>query len=162
MRSPKACIQTITLLTATLLLLVNTAAATAPATGAKKKTTTKTTAKKPSTAHSRSAKSSRTRKSRQAWRSRQTKPESARVKEIQAALIEAHYLDGKPTGVWDARSKGAMQKFQGDNGWQTKRIPDSRALIKLGLGPDRTNLLNPDTAFLAPPEPASRDASPHE
>jgi hypothetical protein len=28
-----------------------------------------------------------------------------------------------------------MQKMQGDNGWQTKITPDSRALIKLGLGP---------------------------
>jgi hypothetical protein len=28
-----------------------------------------------------------------------------------------------------------MQKFQSDNGWQTKLIPDSRAIIKLGLGP---------------------------
>jgi hypothetical protein len=30
-----------------------------------------------------------------------------------------------------------MQKFQGDNGWQTKITPDSRALIKLGLGPQQ-------------------------
>ena len=29
-----------------------------------------------------------------------------------------------------------MQKLQADNGWQTKMIPDSRALIKLGLGPN--------------------------
>ncbi len=28
-----------------------------------------------------------------------------------------------------------MQKFQADNGWQTKITPDARALIKLGLGP---------------------------
>jgi hypothetical protein len=28
-----------------------------------------------------------------------------------------------------------MQKFQADHGWQTKLTPDSRALIKLGLGP---------------------------
>jgi hypothetical protein len=30
-----------------------------------------------------------------------------------------------------------MQKYQADNGWQTKLVPDSRAIIKLGLGPDR-------------------------
>ncbi len=30
-----------------------------------------------------------------------------------------------------------MQKFQEDNGWQTKLIPDSRAIIKLGLGPSQ-------------------------
>ncbi len=29
----------------------------------------------------------------------------------------------------------AMQKLQADNGWQTKLVPDSRAIIKLGLGP---------------------------
>jgi hypothetical protein len=28
-----------------------------------------------------------------------------------------------------------MQKVQSDNGWQTRITPDSRALIKLGLGP---------------------------
>jgi hypothetical protein len=28
-----------------------------------------------------------------------------------------------------------MQKLQAENGWQSKITPDSRALIKLGLGP---------------------------
>jgi hypothetical protein len=28
-----------------------------------------------------------------------------------------------------------MEKLQADNGWQTKLVPDSRAIIKLGLGP---------------------------
>jgi hypothetical protein len=27
-----------------------------------------------------------------------------------------------------------MEKLQADNGWQTKLVPDSRAIIKLGLG----------------------------
>lgn len=58
-----------------------------------------------------------------------------RVTEIQQALIGAHYLQGEPTGTWDASSQAAMQKFQSANGWQTKITPDSRALIKLGLGP---------------------------
>jgi hypothetical protein len=43
-----------------------------------------------------------------------------------------------------------MEKFQADNGWQTKKVPDSRAIIKLGLGPDRADLINPDTAFVMP------------
>ena len=30
-----------------------------------------------------------------------------------------------------------MSKFQSDQGWQTKLTPDSRALIKLGLGPSQ-------------------------
>lgn len=58
----------------------------------------------------------------------------ARASAIQAALIQKGYLYGEPTGVWDAQSVSAMQKLQGENGWQTKWTPDSRALIKLGLG----------------------------
>ena len=70
----------------------------------------------------------------------------ARVREIQAALIRERFLDGRPSGVWDQRSQDAMQKFQGANGWQTKMVPDSRAIIKLGLGPDHADLINPETA----------------
>jgi hypothetical protein len=58
-----------------------------------------------------------------------------RAAEIQAALIREHYLQGNATGAWDAQTQAAMQKFQADNGWQTKVTPDARALIKLGLGP---------------------------
>jgi putative peptidoglycan binding protein len=71
-----------------------------------------------------------------------------RARAIQAALIREHYLDGQPTGDWDARTQAAMQKFQADNGWQTKVLPDARALIKLGLGPDNSGLLNPETAAI--------------
>lgn len=55
---------------------------------------------------------------------------------------------GQPSGAWDARTKGALERYQAENGWQTKRIPDARALIKLGLGPDHANLINPGTAAL--------------
>ena len=48
----------------------------------------------------------------------------------------------------DARTKEALIRYQKDNGWQSKVVPDSRALIKLGLGPDNSNLLNPTTAAL--------------
>jgi hypothetical protein len=58
-----------------------------------------------------------------------------RATEIQTALIKRGYLTGEPTGRWDDQTVSAMQKLQGDNGWQTKITPDSRALIKLGLGP---------------------------
>ncbi len=58
-----------------------------------------------------------------------------RATQIQAALIKQGYLSGEPTGRWDDQTVSAMQKLQGDNGWQTKITPDSRALIKLGLGP---------------------------
>ena len=60
---------------------------------------------------------------------------SERASEIQTALIKQGYLTGEPTGRWDDQSVSAMQKMQGENGWQTKITPDSRALIKLGLGP---------------------------
>jgi hypothetical protein len=61
-----------------------------------------------------------------------------RATQIQTALIQQGYLTGEPTGTWDAQTVSAMQKLQGDNGWQTKITPDSRALIKLGLGPTDT------------------------
>lgn len=67
-----------------------------------------------------------------------------RATEIQQALIRENYLSGEPSGVWDARSQAAMVKYQADHGWQTKEVPDSRALIKLGLGPNYSSqtLLN--------------------
>jgi hypothetical protein len=66
---------------------------------------------------------------------RQIDPDRAR--EIQTALIREHYMAGEPTGEWDAESQAAMTRFQADQGWQTKLTPDSRALIKLGLGPNQ-------------------------
>lgn len=59
-----------------------------------------------------------------------------RATQIQTALIKQGYLSGEPTGKWDEQTVSAMQKLQGDMGWQTKITPDSRALIKLGLGPN--------------------------
>lgn len=63
--------------------------------------------------------------------------DAARATQIQEALIREHYMTGAPTGQWDDATKAAMTKFQADNGWQTKLTPDSRALIKLGLGPSQ-------------------------
>ncbi len=71
-----------------------------------------------------------------------------RTREIQSALIREHYLDGEPSGIWDAQTKAALTKYQSDNGWQTKIVPDSRALIKLGLGPSKDGLLNPESAAI--------------
>ena len=47
-----------------------------------------------------------------------------------------------------------MQKYQADQGWQTKLMPDSRALKKLGLGPDYSNAINAKTANFDLPTPA--------
>jgi hypothetical protein len=91
----------------------------------------------------------------------QQKIDPQRTHDIQAALIREHYLTGKPSGIWDDTSQKAMQKYQADQGWQSKTTPDSRALIKLGLGPDHDHLLNPESAMTSgpatppPPAPAS-------
>lgn len=60
--------------------------------------------------------------------------DDTRATQIQTALVKAGYLQ-TASGKWDTESADAMRKLQNDNGWQTKIIPDSRALIKLGLGP---------------------------
>jgi hypothetical protein len=86
--------------------------------------------------------------------------DSARTLEIQQALIREHYLQGDATGEWDQATREALTRFQDDNHWQTKLLPDARALIKLGLGPSQQNLLNPETAALAvPPNHSGLDRS---
>ena len=80
-----------------------------------------------------------------------------RTREIQSALIREHYLDGAPTGAWNQETRDALVRYQAANGWQTKVTPDSRALIKLGLGPDHTGLLNPDTASIPSPHELGTD-----
>jgi len=78
-----------------------------------------------------------------------------RAAEIQHALIREHYLTGEPTGKWDANTEAAMQKYQADQGWQTKLMPDSRALKRLGLGPDYSTAINARTASFSDPQPVS-------
>ena len=71
--------------------------------------------------------------------------DDTRATQIQTSLIKSGYLTGEPSGHWDASTEAAMQKFQSDNGWQTKLIPDSRAIIKLGLGPAQdSNVASPN------------------
>ncbi len=78
-----------------------------------------------------------------------------RVTEIQQALIREHYLSGDADGKWDATTQAAMQKYQADQGWQTKLMPVSRALKKLGLGADYSSAINGKTASFADPAPIS-------
>lgn len=78
-----------------------------------------------------------------------------RVSQIQQALIRQHYLSGEATGQWDSTTISAMQKYQADQGWQTKLMPDSRALKKLGLGPDYSDAINADGSSFAGPKSAS-------
>jgi len=78
-----------------------------------------------------------------------------RVTQIQQALIREHYMTGDANGNWDAATVAAMQKFQADQGWQTKLMPDSRAIKKLGLGPDYSTAINAKDSSFADPPPIS-------
>jgi hypothetical protein len=86
--------------------------------------------------------------------------DDSRATEIQTALVKAGYLTGEPSGHWDAQSQGAMVKFQSDNGWQTKLVPDSRALIKLGLGPENHSVADPSATSPTAPMTTTADAFP--
>ena len=109
--------------------------------GAKSATTTKTTSKK----HSSKKKSTRARG--------QQKIDSDRAQEIQKALVREHYLsESQAAAGWNQASEDAMRKYQADHGWQSKTVPDSRALISLGLGPSKDHLLNPESAMTSVPD----------
>jgi hypothetical protein len=111
---------------------------------AKAEATKPSSAKPKSIHHKSTSKHRRPRKS--AWKHHgQQKIDSARATQIQEALIREKYLDGENTGTWDARTEAAMARYQAANGWQSKVTPDSRALIKLGLGPNhQSDLRNLD------------------
>lgn len=85
--------------------------------------------------------------------------DSERCRDIQEALVREHYLSGKPSGKWDDSTQQAMRHYQADQGWQNKSVPDSRALIRLGLGPDHEHLLNPETAMTTQPRLPSGSAT---
>jgi uncharacterized protein YkwD len=107
-----------------------------------------------------SAKHRKSRRTTANWRKRgQQKIDADRATEIQQALIRERYLSGMPSGVWDDATAKAMQRYQGDNGWQNKITPDARALIKLGLGPDHQHLLNPESAMTTTSQPEQRPAA---
>lgn len=90
-----------------------------------------------------------------------------RAEEIQEALVREHYLS-EAAGSWNQASEDAMRRYQADHGWQSKTVPDARALIALGLGPSHDHLLNPESAMTTGPEapraaaitPASQSPAP--
>jgi hypothetical protein len=53
-----------------------------------------------------------------------------------------------------------MRRYQADHGWQSKTVPDSRALIKLGLGPSKDHLLNPESAMTTVPDAPRAESMP--
>jgi hypothetical protein len=91
----------------------------------------------------------------------QQKIDSERAQAIQEALIREHYLTGEASGTWNQASEEAMRRYQAAQGWQTKQVPDSRALIKLGLGPNKDHLLNPESAMtMSPDSPRATSSTP--
>ncbi len=121
---------------------------------AKKKPGTHLSTAKASAHRKRISAGKRSRKSKSRRNRGQQVIDSARAREIQQALIQQHYLDGEPSGRWDSSTEEALRKYQADQGWQTKTVPDSRALIKLGLGPSKDGLLNPESAMRTGPDSA--------
>jgi Putative peptidoglycan binding domain len=103
-----------------------------------------------SVASSHSSKGKRSKSKRTARGQQKIDPQ--RAQEIQEALVREHYMTGEPTGKWDQSSEDALRRYQADHGWQSKTVPDSRALISLGLGPSHDHLLNPESAMTTGPE----------
>lgn len=137
------------------------AAATSPAPGTTNTTHPKPQAKASSSASKASSSSSARvhsahtvsrKNSRKKTARGQQKIEPERAEAIQEALIREHYLTGEPAGTWNQASEDAMRRYQADHGWQSKTVPDSRALISLGLGPSHDHLLNPESAMTTGPE----------
>lgn len=84
--------------------------------------------------------------------------DDTRATQIQQALIRSGYMSDA-SGHWDAATETAMQKYQADNGWQTKLMPDSRAIIKLGLGPNQSgSLVQTSESISATPSVAETSA----
>ena len=147
-----------------LLLLAGTLTArtTSPSSG-QKKASAHSSGQNSKVSRSKAHRASRNKQasSRHNWRRRgQQAIQGDRAREIQAALIREHYLTGEPTGVWDDRTKKAMAQYQDDHGWQTKKLPDARALIQLGLGPTHDGLLNPESVASTEPPSAASPANP--
>jgi hypothetical protein len=139
------------------LLLLTTVAAAKTGKTSHQQTTAHKSSKHVASHHSRHSRSRHSR--RMAWKYRgQQRPDAERTREIQEALVRQNYLHGTPTGVWDQNTRAAMARFQEDHGWQTKMVPDARALIALGLGPSNNGLINPETAMTsAPPTGGAAD-----
>ncbi len=100
-----------------------------------KRSASKSGSKRPAGKKSASKKSSSKKKSSAKSNvRRQTEPDIERSREIQEALARQGYLTSKPTGKWDAATSDAFSRYQRDQGLPVTGKPDSRALIKLGLG----------------------------
>ena len=122
-----------------------------PAAGVGQDSGSSTTKKTSGKTHTTSSKKRSSRKKKSSRVRGQEKIDSERAQQIQEALIRAHYLNGEASSTWNQASEDAMRKYQADHGWQSKTVPDSRALISLGLGPSKDHLLNPESAMTTVP-----------
>lgn len=136
-------------------------AAGAPPDTAKKKASQKTGSKKyastgkkaqASKKKSSGSKKSAAGKKKASWRAGQMSPTPERYREIQAALSRTGYLEGPPTGVWDASSIEALKRFQTAQNLKGDGRIDSLSLIALGLGPKR----EPQALVAPPPKPQTQ------
>ena len=77
----------------------------------------------------------------------QQKIDAARMRQIQIAL-RANGYQIQVNGFMDLPTIHALQSLQKSKHWQSRVVPDARALQVLGLGPRITNLMNPEDAAL--------------
>ncbi|HXZ12947.1 MAG TPA: peptidoglycan-binding domain-containing protein [Candidatus Sulfotelmatobacter sp.] len=103
-----------------------------------------------SNASSKSASKKKSKKRRSKREPTQKAPTPDRISEIQSALARGGYYEGDPSGKWDAKTIGAMQKFQSANGIEPNGKLDAISLQKLGLGSDTAGVSAPK-----PPSPPS-------
>ena len=77
-------------------------------------------------------------------------PASERYQEIQQALIEKGYMQGTPSGAWDAQTSDAMRRFQTEKNLPATGQLNSLSLIQLGLGPKRLAMTKPPAPSAQP------------
>lgn len=99
------------------------------------KKTVSTSSKKSSSARTVSSRRHNSRPAPFRYRLAHLQISSDRISEIQLALTKSGYYQGEPTGKWDEPTKAAMRQCQAANGFPATGLPDSKSLMKLGLGP---------------------------
>lgn len=70
-------------------------------------------------------------------------PTAKRYQQIQQALADKGYYDGKIDGKWGPVSISALQRFQTKQGLENEGKITALALIGLGLGPQHTDTIMP-------------------
>ncbi len=99
------------------------------------------------------------------YRLARLQPSTDRISEIQQALIREGYLKQEATGKWDNATRDAMRQYQQANGFDATGLPESKTLMKLGLGPhplpDDANPSIAGQASINPPAKSDPPAQPN-